>query len=96
VNALPSEAPSPRPRGKKRLADVRRADAADMQRVAKETGPPLLKGHRLRCPGCENVADILEYTPLQFSEKYADQIVVPLVCRRCRHTFALRPGMGDI
>lgn len=84
------------PRGRKALAAVRQASPGDVKRTASAAGPPLLDGHTLRCPGCEHEADILDYVPLQFSEKYADQIVVPLVCRHCRHTFALRPGTGDV
>jgi hypothetical protein len=90
---MPDHEPVP---GRKRLAATVRPSPDDVQRAAAEAGPPLLNGHRLRCPGCENEADLLSYVPLQYSEKYADQIVVPLVCRRCRHTFALRPGLGDV
>lgn len=56
-----------------------------------ERGGPLIEGTHLRCPGCERSADILDYVPLEFSERYADQVVVPLKCRECRHVFALKP-----
>jgi hypothetical protein len=54
-------------------------------------GGSLLVGRMLRCPACENVTDLLDYVPLEYSERYADQVVVPLKCRKCRHVFALRP-----
>lgn len=56
-----------------------------------QNGGPLLKGTSLRCPACEETADILGFTPLEYSVKYAEQIVVPLKCPACRHVFALRP-----
>lgn len=56
-----------------------------------DKGGPLIEGTQLRCPGCENVADVLAYQPLEFSERYADQVLVPLKCRNCRHVFCLRP-----
>lgn len=56
-----------------------------------ERGGPLIVGHQLRCPGCERCADVLDYVPLEYSERYADQVIVPLKCRECRHVFALRP-----
>lgn len=54
-------------------------------------GGPLIEGTNLRCPGCERTADVLDYVPLEYSERYATQVVVPLKCRSCRHIFALRP-----
>jgi hypothetical protein len=56
-----------------------------------ERGGPLLNGRNLKCPGCEDEADILDYIPLEHSEKYAEEVIVPLKCRRCRHVFALKP-----
>lgn len=56
-----------------------------------ERGGPLIEGTRLRCPGCEHVTDVLDYMPLEYSERYADQVIVPLKCKQCRHVFALRP-----
>lgn len=56
-----------------------------------ERGGPLIEGTRLRCPGCERVANVLDYVALEYSERYADQVIVPLKCRECRHVFALKP-----
>lgn len=56
-----------------------------------EIGGPLIEGTTLMCPACEERSDILTFIPLEHSVKYADQIVVPLKCRSCRHVFALRP-----
>lgn len=56
-----------------------------------ERGGPLIEGTCLRCPGCERVANVLDYIALEYSERYADQVVVPLKCRVCRHVFALKP-----
>lgn len=56
-----------------------------------EQGGPLIEGTHLRCPGCESVSDILEYLPLEYSERYSDQVLVPLKCRHCRHVFCLKP-----
>lgn len=69
---------------------TRRPSPADVLKIV-ERGGPLLTGHVLRCPGCETEADILDYPLLEYSERYADQVVVPLKCRRCRHVFALKP-----
>jgi len=54
-------------------------------------GGKLLRGRMLTCPGCERVSDILDYVPLEHSQKYAEEVVVPLKCRGCHHVFALRP-----
>jgi hypothetical protein len=56
-----------------------------------EQGGPLIEGTLLRCPGCETVADVLDYRPLEYSERYSEQVIVPLKCRACHHVFALRP-----
>ena len=56
-----------------------------------ESGGPLIEGTSLRCPACERTADVLEYRPLEYSERYADQVVIPLKCRGCNHVFALKP-----
>lgn len=69
---------------------TRKATRVDVLGIVKEGGP-LINGTMLRCPGCEKEDDVLSYTPLEFSERYADQIVVPLKCRSCRHVFALKP-----
>jgi hypothetical protein len=69
-------------------------DPSKLLRIADEVGDPLIEGTKLRCPACENVADILAYTPMKVSMKYEDQVVVPLKCPEpnCRHIFALRPN----
>lgn len=64
---------------------------ADWLGTVAEGGPLIMEGSRLRCPGCEHVSPILDFTPLEYSEKYATQIIPPLKCRRCRHVFALKP-----
>jgi len=56
-----------------------------------ERGGSLISGSRVTCPGCENVADILDYHHLEVSSKYLDQVVPPLKCRVCRHVFAMVP-----
>lgn len=70
---------------------TRRASDADIVRFVEGAAGPLLVGTKLRCPGCERVADILDYVPLEHSDRYADQVIVPLKCRGCRHVFALKP-----
>lgn len=56
-----------------------------------EQGGPLIEGTQLRCPGCENVTDVLDYNALEINERYAAQVVPPLKCKVCRHVFALKP-----
>ena len=69
---------------------TQKATRGTLLRIAARGGP-LIEGTSLRCPGCEQVADILDYVALEFSERYADQVIVPLKCRSCRHVFALKP-----
>lgn len=69
---------------------TRKATPQDLLGIV-ERGGPLIEGHSLRCPGCESVADVLDYTPLEYSERYAHEVLVPLKCRHCRHVFALKP-----
>jgi hypothetical protein len=69
---------------------TRKASPADLLGIV-ERGGPLIDGHTLRCPGCERSADVLDYTPLEYSERYAHEVIVPLKCRSCRHVFALKP-----
>lgn len=68
-----------------------RKATADVLRQLVERGGPLIEGTHLRCPGCERAADVLDYQALEYSERYADQVIVPLKCKRCRHVFALKP-----
>jgi hypothetical protein len=69
---------------------TRKATQADLLGIV-ERGGPLISGTKLTCPGCEGVADVLDYVPLEYSERYAEQVLVPLKCRVCRHVFVLRP-----
>lgn len=69
---------------------TRKVTIEDLLGIA-ETGGKLLNGRKLTCPGCEEVADILDYVPLEHSERHAAEVVVPLKCRTCRHVFALKP-----
>lgn len=59
--------------------------------VVEQVRNPLMQGRKITCPKCEVAQDILRFTPLQTSEKYADQVIVPLKCKLCNHVFALRP-----
>ena len=65
--------------------------SGDLLQIVQGYGGSLIMGTDLKCPGCENVTNILDYLPLEHSEKYANQIVIPLKCRNCRHVFALKP-----
>lgn len=56
---------------------------------------PLIRGSKLTCPACEREQDVLAYTAMRISEKYAEQVVRPLKCNQCGHVFALRPGGAD-
>jgi uncharacterized protein YbaR (Trm112 family) len=51
---------------------------------------PLIRGRMLVCPSCEKEHDILAYKPLEIVQKYADQVVPPIICPSCKHWFALR------
>lgn len=54
-------------------------------------GSSLVRGRDILCPKCEVAQDILAYQSLHFVDKYAEHLVPVMKCRRCRHTFALRP-----
>lgn len=69
---------------------TRKATQEDLLSIV-APGGPLISGTKLTCPGCERIADVLDYVPLEYSERYADQVIVPLKCRVCKHVFALRP-----
>jgi len=56
-----------------------------------EGGHSLVRGHEIMCPGCESWADVLAYTPLQISSKYAAWVIAPLKCPDCGHVFAINP-----
>ena len=49
-----------------------------------------MRGRTLMCPACEKEHDILAYKPLEIRQKYADQLVPPIICPSCKHWFALR------
>jgi uncharacterized protein YbaR (Trm112 family) len=74
----------------KKIGPTKRPTDEELLRSA-ERGGSLLNGRILSCPACEHACDLLEYIPLHYSEKYADQVIAPLVCRSCKHIFALRP-----
>ena len=59
--------------------------------TVEQGGPLVVDATHLRCPGCEQVSPILGFIPLEYSEKYASQVIPPLKCRKCRHVFALKP-----
>lgn len=61
-----------------------------LQHVEKLAGLPLIRGRMLMCPNCEKEHDILAYKPLEIRQKFADQLVPPLICPGCKHWFALR------
>lgn len=57
-------------------------------------GGALVRGHQIRCPGCEEWIDILAYRMLEFNETYARETVPVYRCPRhqCGHVFALDPN----
>ncbi len=78
---------------KRRIGPTRKVVTEELLAVVKQGGPLIIDGRYLRCPGCENVQDVLAYVPLEYSEKYAEQVIPPLKCtiEGCKHVFALRP-----
>ncbi len=73
---------------------VRKSAEADLMRLVEQSTTPLVRGRNILCPACERWHDVLQYTPLQYSSKYALQVIVPLKCceRDCGHVFALHPA----
>lgn len=68
----------------------RPTDEELLQQIEELADRPLIRGRMLLCPNCEKEHDILAYKPLEIRQKYADQLVPPLICPSCKHWFALK------
>lgn len=76
---------------------VRKPLEDELLAFVSRSNTPLVQGRTITCPACERSNDVLAFTPLQHSSKYASQVIVPIKCPEpdCRHTFALHPNPGS-
>ena len=74
-----------------KIGPTRRPLPAEILDAAEQASNKLLDGRLLTCPACEIARDVLEYKPLEYAEKFAQQLVAVLICPGCNHKFALKP-----
>lgn len=60
------------------------ADARQREHDEGEPRVSLIVGHKIRCPRCLNVADMMDYFTFDQPERFVDQLNTVLKCRAKR------------
>ena len=68
----------------------------DSTRAPRRPHRPLLDGHRIRCPRCKRLHDILAYTVFEQIEEYADETNPVMKCPHCRWIFSPGPHTSEL